>query len=288
MKRAARRVRLAEATTILVALLLVGMPATADEPAVAQLVERVRAEYVALAEAERDFGERRKRGELSDAEAIDYAAYIDRLRDRVARGCDALERSGIDPLPPGLPCAKLTASMPSAAPTDPSTARTQAERTAALDAELDTALGEFDERLLREQERVKAGTPPSSQGQETDAEVGRGGGSQAGGQGGEAGEAGAGQPQTGGDDGEAESDDAQAGDDDTGDGRQGASGREDGQGGLGTPNQSGAPGTPDDVPDGSDDDVVARQIREAAEKETDPALKEKLWEEYRRYKRGTS
>jgi hypothetical protein len=31
---------------------------------------------------------------------------------------------------------------------------------------------------------------------------------------------------------------------------------------------------------------VARQIREAAEKETDPILKKKLWEEYRRYKAG--
>ena len=45
---------------------------------------------------------------------------------------------------------------------------------------------------------------------------------------------------------------------------------------------------PADIPDGSDDDVVARQLREAAEKETDPELKAKLWEEYRRYKRGTS
>ena len=37
---------------------------------------------------------------------------------------------------------------------------------------------------------------------------------------------------------------------------------------------------------GSDDDVVARQLREAAEKETDPVLKEKLWDEYRKYKEG--
>jgi hypothetical protein len=37
-----------------------------------------------------------------------------------------------------------------------------------------------------------------------------------------------------------------------------------------------------------DDDIVARQIREAAEKETDPELKEKLWREYEEYKRGTS
>jgi hypothetical protein len=41
---------------------------------------------------------------------------------------------------------------------------------------------------------------------------------------------------------------------------------------------------PDDVGDGSDDDIVARQLREAAMTEEDPELREKLWEEYRRYK----
>ena len=35
------------------------------------------------------------------------------------------------------------------------------------------------------------------------------------------------------------------------------------------------------------DDVVARQIREAAEKETDPELKKKLWAEYKKYKAGS-
>ncbi len=38
---------------------------------------------------------------------------------------------------------------------------------------------------------------------------------------------------------------------------------------------------------GDDDDIVARQLREAAEKETDPELKEKLWQEYEEYKRNT-
>jgi hypothetical protein len=33
-----------------------------------------------------------------------------------------------------------------------------------------------------------------------------------------------------------------------------------------------------------DDDIVARQLREAAEKETDPELKAKLWKEYEAYK----
>jgi hypothetical protein len=40
-------------------------------------------------------------------------------------------------------------------------------------------------------------------------------------------------------------------------------------------------------PSGYDDDIVARQIREAAEKETDPELKEKLWKEYEDYKKGS-
>ncbi|MBW2652115.1 MAG: hypothetical protein JRC57_03380 [Deltaproteobacteria bacterium] len=37
-----------------------------------------------------------------------------------------------------------------------------------------------------------------------------------------------------------------------------------------------------------DDDIVARQLREAAEKETDPELKKKLWKEYEDYKRGSN
>jgi hypothetical protein len=41
-------------------------------------------------------------------------------------------------------------------------------------------------------------------------------------------------------------------------------------------------------PSGQDDDIVARQLREAAEKETDPELKEKLWKEYEEYKKGSS
>ena len=38
--------------------------------------------------------------------------------------------------------------------------------------------------------------------------------------------------------------------------------------------------------DPKDDDIVARQLREAAEKESDPGLREKLWKEYERYKQN--
>ena len=41
---------------------------------------------------------------------------------------------------------------------------------------------------------------------------------------------------------------------------------------------------PEDIGDGQGDDIVLRQIREAALNERDPVLREKLWEEYRRIK----
>jgi len=37
---------------------------------------------------------------------------------------------------------------------------------------------------------------------------------------------------------------------------------------------------------GSDNDIVARRLRKAAEQETDPALKAKLWKEYAQYEQG--
>jgi len=43
---------------------------------------------------------------------------------------------------------------------------------------------------------------------------------------------------------------------------------------------------PPDVGDGHDDDVVARQLREAAMNEKDPAIRERLWDEYRKYKKS--
>ena len=41
---------------------------------------------------------------------------------------------------------------------------------------------------------------------------------------------------------------------------------------------------PEDIPDPQGDDIVAQQLREAAIAETDPELREKLWEEYKRYR----
>jgi hypothetical protein len=71
--------------------------------------------------------------------------------------------------------------------------------------------------------------------------------------------------------------------------QQGASGGKDAPGGdtqdRGT--VAGGGGSPDrGIPSGDDDDIVARRLRRAAEQETDPELKEKLWKEYADYKRN--
>ena len=67
----------------------------------------------------------------------------------------------------------------------------------------------------------------------------------------------------------------------TGDG----SGQSTGEGHIGGPGESGeVAAIPEDIDDGRGDDIVLRQIRDAAMREKDPKLREKLWDEYRRIK----
>ena len=50
--------------------------------------------------------------------------------------------------------------------------------------------------------------------------------------------------------------------------------------------ESTPPPVPEDVPSPQGDDIVAQQLREAAAAETDPDLRAKLWDEYKKYKTG--
>jgi hypothetical protein len=147
-----------------------------------------------------------------------------------------------------------------------------------LDGRLQVALSEFDEMLLGQQQDLeekqrddpvpgrespatgggasggaKAGTDPRSGGREAGA---RGGGQGA--------------------------DTSTGGSRDAGglEGGEASTGGVEGQAGQGDQR------VPRDVGDGRDDDVVARQLREAAMKEDDPELREKLWDEYREYKKS--
>jgi len=249
----------------LVCLLL--LPVATVCAATGQLLEQLRSDHAALVSAEHDFHDRRERGVLNGTEVIDYAAYVARLHRQVAEDCMALADSGI-PAPSDISCLTNTAVLIAPVPVDQSGERTSAEKTGDLEAELFRGMGEFDEMLLREQERIKAATPHAA--------GGGGGGSGSGGAGGESGTDGSEGAEASGGDGE-----GQVGEDSGGSPTYGAGS------GPGSSQRQGNNGAPPDTPDGNDDDVVARQLREAAEKETDPVLKKKLWEEYRKYKEGT-
>jgi hypothetical protein len=137
---------------------------------------------------------------------------------------------------------------------------TPAEQVAILDAQLEKGTGEFDAMILEEQAqqrsaaRQNAPAPSSSSGEPA--------GSSGGGYG-------SGSPSEGG----------TANSGGYGGGMGGAT-----QGGGSMPKDSAKYPPPADIPSGNDDDVVARQLREAAMREADPAVREKLWDEYRKYK----
>jgi len=264
------------------AMLAVIIAWTATDESVAQL----KLDYAALKAAEDDYRAQREFSGLSGAEAADYAAYVARLQRRVFEDCEAVVNSG-SPYPEDLPCPVFVPQETQSADIAMQAERTAEEQVAALDAMLMAGLGEYDERLLREQERIKADAPGN--------DSGSGGGA---GSGGEGGGDGSGGEEGGEGDGEADSE-GDAGSNSRNGGGTAGSNRQSGQTGgqpaggpVDSSEGSGEGGKdrdqPADIPDGSDDDVVARQLREAAEKETDPELKEKLWEEYRRYKRGTN
>lgn len=161
---------------------------------------------------------------------------------------------------------------------------TAEDKRAQIDRRFDETFAVFDERMRKEQETIS---------QERAA---RGGGS------GPAGGAAEGDETGDGQSGEGEDGEGMAGEGPGGDGsdpgesggrgesageRSGEQGGGGGVGGGGPLGGAGPNTVPADIPDGRDDDIVARQLREAAMKETDPELRERLWEEYRQYKQST-
>jgi hypothetical protein len=158
-------------------------------------------------------------------------------------------------------------------------AKTPAEQRADLDGKLDASLGRFDEQLRREQQRTASERDTRATARADGAAVDAADAAD--------GEAGNGKPAS--DDirrdraGDLKSDGVQ------GDSRDGAGtadgGDAPGAGAGGPPGGGGRAAKP--IPSGQDDDIVARRLRRAAENETDPELKEKLWNEYRDYKENT-
>jgi hypothetical protein len=141
-------------------------------------------------------------------------------------------------------------------------ATTSEERSGTLSKTLDDSLGEFDKTLEEEQQRTAAerdarasNRTATASTQESEGGIGRREGDLRSERAGQSGSGGA---------------------QETGDNREDR--------GVIAGGSSGAPDR--SIPSGEDDDIVARRLRRAAEQETDPELKEKLWKEYMEYKRN--
>jgi hypothetical protein len=223
----------------------------------------------ALDQARRDYRAVRARrsqdgGALDAQEARDFEGFIQALAEQVQTACQSVASLGGDLSAHAAYCAP--ADTPDSAAGALRLARTRQEAVAAVDNELDVAIGVFDEMLLREQRALARRTPRARGGDGPFPPGGQQDDGQLGGRG------------SGG---------VSWSDPDAGKTPEGLDdeGRPLGAPGPQSADASRAP-VPADIPDGRDDDVVARQLREAAMKETDPELRKRLWDEYRRYKNG--
>ena len=214
---------------------------------------------------------------VSSREEHELLIFVDYLKERNRTYCTELKKQAGQAAVADLPCPVDEIPLPRAQ------AKTTKEEISELDRQLNASLGEFDEMLLKEQERIAAHQPRQ---RESGGQASSGG--SAGGYGGQQGEQG--KSSTAGAAGGRASGKQQ---------KPGQTSATSGQGQNGRPATSGATaaGSHGQAQSGSingpggdrlhaDDDIVARQLREAAEKETDPELKEKLWQEYRKYKDG--
>lgn len=159
---------------------------------------------------------------------------------------------------------------------DPQIPEEQAtDRVAALDRELNASLNQFDARLLKEMDDIREESADKMRdlAQEA-AEAAR-----------RLRESGVAVDTTGSESSQSSEETAAKGQ--TGkESEQGADGAKTASTESSRPGGKGGGGAQEEQARYEDDDIVARQLREAAENETDPELKEKLWKEYYEYKKN--
>jgi hypothetical protein len=233
-----------------------------------------------------------------------YETYLDRVRrltEEKRRTLDQLERQqgrqrqsvGQTPVPPA---AK---SPPDFDPTIPEDQELDALR--ALDQELNRSLAAFDDEMLREMEQSRIASDlkmqklarEAAQAAKSLQEQGEMAGSAESDSGMAEGQSSDGSGNETGTRQENREGAYRSADGTTGEKDQGSNQASTGEGQDLAKNQgpnresgSGQAGPPEDgAANTQDDDIVARQLREAAENETDPELKAKLWKEYHDYKK---
>jgi hypothetical protein len=211
-----------------------------------------------------------------------YATYVAGLRLRVLEQCEVVRGLGGEEAVAPFECVRTGPQEQRTRTADvvpPSAVLTDDEKKVEMQAHLDKLESEIDESLQKRQQEIRR-TASASRGSQAP------GGGAAGARGGEGSRGSAGTTSTtsgtwSNPDAKPSGDDASGGD--KASDRTATVGRAPPPSAAG-PSEPPAAARQRPTEGGKDDDIVARQLREAAEKETDPVLKEKLWAEYRKYK----
>jgi hypothetical protein len=267
---------------------LTGMAGASQESAQSKLEaarETLRLSQATYDRIAGDLEQLKSSGNASPELIRNYEIYLQRvgeMRDENRRILERMEKAY-----EASPTTQKPAPDPSEPKRDFKIPEEEADRVAALDRRLKESLASFDEMLLKEMDKIRAASGEKMRGLAREAAAAAKGIKEA---------------------GESSSEKSDSGDEK----RQGEKGSqgENAERAQGTSKDkdsevqgaqtgtedrpSGSPSGKDDStrltgrPDSSaqDDDIVARQLREAAEKETDPVLKEKLWKEYEEYKKS--
>jgi hypothetical protein len=223
----------------------------------------------------------KKSGNAADEDIRNYEAYLERVQAMVAENRRMVAKME-DAYARRHPSGKENSTEPPKAPDQQIPEEQVQDQVAELDRQLSASLSEFDALLLKEMETIESestakmrdlaqeaadaarrlkekGVELDSAESESDDETS---------QQGEAEEKEASRAEKGAEKQQGDDDKAAASDTSKGEG-------------------SGPTGDRGSRYSKEDDDIVARQLREAAENETDPELKEKLWKEYEAYKKNT-
>lgn len=292
---------IAASLTLIFMPLLCCSAAFANDPALARAVADLRASDTEWRQERDLFREQREAKSIDRVEAEEYAEFVASLQRRKLENCEAVRKLGGNTALEGTDCIILTArksmriqeTVPSEPPpTEMEEASSLDDQLKALEAELDKELAKAERRVrettakrtaqLPQRQNANGGGAANSQSREnrelqgarfseqkfSDANQGPNNNAEAI------------QRKTGLRDANNQRPENRSGDTDQDD----TINRGSGGGAEKRYKSVKADSSPGES--GNDDDIVLRQIREAAEKETDPVLKGKLWEEYRKIKKA--
>lgn len=248
------------------AALVLAAPAAAQNAELKSATDTLRLSLDEWQREDTTYRAARNAAKLSQSEASEYAGFVAGLRVRALEQCETVRRLGGEEALRGYECVRVSPQgRNTLVMVPPSAVLTEEEKKSAIEARLNELEGEVDGDLQKRQQEIRQKAAAGS------ARPGSGGGGTGGGGAG-AGVGGASSASPG----STWVPPAE---------RSASTGSTTGQpSASSSPGNRGGPASRNPTDGGSDDDVVARQLREAAEKESDPVLKEKLWAEYRKYK----